>query len=239
MIDNDLATFPGATAIRRHLVGAVTISVDSGTLTIVNANRTGIERTLGVDLIYYHHSFKCFTMVQYKRMTGSTNPVYRPNSDASYHAELTRMRGFLKESAADIAQDPDAYRLGANPFFFKLCAAQQEQHWSRMLPGMYIPLDLWERLVSSETALGPQGGLAFGYENTHRRFNNSEFVRLVRGGWIGSCGDDSTRINEIIEHELAADKSVIAAIHQERKSSEEFLRDTRGRFASEDDPDGL
>ncbi len=103
----------------------------------VNANRTGIEKTLGVDLVYYHHSFDCFTMVQYKRMTGGEDqPVYRPDSDASYSAEIERMKQFLTCRSNDSPCDVSAYRIGENPFFFKLCEAKQEQHWSRMLPGM-------------------------------------------------------------------------------------------------------
>jgi hypothetical protein len=177
-------------------------------------------------------------MVQYKRMTGGEGHlVYRPDSDATYAAEISRMKAFLANRSGNPILDVGAYRIGENPFFFKLCAAQQDQHWSRMLPGMYVPLDLWERLLSSRSVVGPRGGIAVGYENTQRRLNNSDFVRLVRGGWIGSCGDDSKRINEIIEHELAADKSIIAAIHRERAASEEKLRDRRGRFASEDDPE--
>jgi hypothetical protein len=239
MIDNDLATFPGASAVRRHLIGAITVTLETGSLTIVNANRTGIEKTLGVDLIYYHHVFDSFTMVQYKRMTGRENPVYRPSADRSYFAEISRMKAFLSNRSTESSQDLQSFRLGTNPFLFKLCPAQNKEHWSRMLPGMYIPLDLWERFLSSEEVLGPRGGVAIGYDNTHRRFTNSDFVRLVRGGWIGSHGVDSQRINQIIEQELSADKSIIVAIHTERRMSEEFLRDARGRFASEDDSDAL
>jgi hypothetical protein len=108
-----------------------------------------------------------------------------------------------------------------------------------MLPGMYIPFDLWQRLLSSDQRLGPRGGVAIGYNNTSRKFNNSEFVRLVRGGWIGTWGVDSQSVTNIIERELAADKSVIAAIHKDRGVSEEYLRDSRGRFAPEDDPEAI
>jgi hypothetical protein len=238
MIDHDLNVFPGAEAITRHMVGAVKIETDTGTLTIVNANRTGIEKTLGVDLVYYHHSFGAFTMVQYKRLTGQ-GQVYRPSSDASYESELGRMRDFASLADNTELEDIFAYRLDSNPFYFKFCASRQWNHWSRMLPGMYLPLRLWERFISSNEALGPRGGIAIGYDNAHRRMNNSEFIKLVRGGWIGSHGANSSVINKIIERELGANKSVVAAIHHENKSPGEYLRDTHGRFASEDDPDAL
>jgi hypothetical protein len=177
MVDHDLASFPGSSALRRNMVGAVTISTETGELTIVNANRTKIEKTLGVDLIYYHHDFRSFVMVQYKRMTGSSSPVYRPSGDPSYVAEIHRMKQFIKPQSESPESnhkpsDMNAFRLAPNPFFFKLCASEQHQHWSRMLPGMYIPLDLWEKLLASESSLGPKGGLALGYENVRRRLNN-------------------------------------------------------------------
>jgi hypothetical protein len=194
---------------------------------------------LGVDLIYYHHAFDCFTMVQYKRMTGDDPPAYRPNSDGSYAAEVRRMKEFLANGTPGTTSHVEDYRIGQNPFFFKLCPADHEQHWTRMLPGMYIPLDLWERVLKSSRAVGPRGGVSVSYENALRRFNNSEFVRLVRGGWVGSSGRESERISTIIEQELAANKSVVAAIHRERSTVDDKLRDRRGRFASDDDPESF
>jgi hypothetical protein len=46
MIVHDALTFPGMTDLQPDLVGAVRVSTASGTITILNANRTGIERTL-------------------------------------------------------------------------------------------------------------------------------------------------------------------------------------------------
>lgn len=239
MIDNDLASFPGAQAMRRHMVGAVRIETDSGSLTILNANRTGIEHTLGVDLIYFHHIFNSFTLVQYKRMTGNRHPIYRPNADASYHEEISRMRSFSSRADNDEEIDLLSYRMESNPFFFKFCAAQRTGYWGRMLQGMYIPLRLWETFIESDLAKGPKGGRIIGFDNAQRWLNNSEFVRLIRGGWIGSHGADSESISEIIERELSANKSLIAAVHREEKSPDEYLRDSRGRFASESDPDAM
>ena len=88
MIAHDVLTFPGITALQPDLVGTVRVSTASGTLTILNANRTRVERTLGVDLVYYNHRYNSFTMVQYKRMRGDDNPVYRPGSDRNLEKEL-------------------------------------------------------------------------------------------------------------------------------------------------------
>lgn len=239
MIDHDMASFPGSSAMRRYLVGAVSVETESGSLTILNANRTKIENTLGVDLIYYHHSFRSFTMVQYKRLVGHPAPVYRPDADSSYANEVQRMRRFLLDSKPATGEDLVSYRLDAKPFFFKFCTSVHDGHWSRMLPGIYMPLELWDLFIASHEARGPRGGLCVGYDNASRRLNNSEFARLVRGGWVGSCGVDSERVNRIVETELASDKSIIAAIHDETRSLDEYLRDTRGRFAAENDPEAL
>jgi hypothetical protein len=62
------------------------------TLTICNTNRTTIEKTLGVDLIYYHHTYNSFVLIQYKRMTqeGVENKyIYRPKNDKNYKKEIT------------------------------------------------------------------------------------------------------------------------------------------------------
>jgi hypothetical protein len=88
MIDHDFSSFPGAKAIARHMVGAARIRTQSGTLTIVNANRTGIESTLGVDLVYFHDVFNSFTMVQYKRL-----PVRRASVSTNFRCILWLNQG--------------------------------------------------------------------------------------------------------------------------------------------------
>ena len=70
MVSHDAKAMPGWFPEPENLIGVVKLSRRDGTehLTIVNANRTSIETTLGVDLVYYLHSYRSFVMVQYKRM---------------------------------------------------------------------------------------------------------------------------------------------------------------------------
>ena len=240
MIEHDIAAFPGADSIRRHLVGAVKIETDMGALTIVNANRSKIEHTLGVDLVYYNHKFNSFVLVQYKRLTGLPNPVYRPNSDPNYKLEISRMKNFQKNLPDQNDNDYFNYRLQNNPFYFKLCNAQQHSQWSaRMLSGMYFPIDLWERFLLSDAAKGPRGGISVNWENAERRLTNTDFSRLVKGGWVGSSGKQSENLNKILETNLAEKRSIIAAIQSPKLATDDLLRDTHGRFASVDDPDSL
>ncbi|MBW9275181.1 MAG: hypothetical protein K1563_15985 [Candidatus Thiodiazotropha sp. (ex. Lucinisca nassula)] len=239
MIENDLAQFPGVEQMRRHLVGAVVIQTESGKLTLLNSNRTKIENTLGVDLVYYHHSYGAFVLIQYKRLTGNPEPIYRPDSDSSYKEEVSRMRKFLHENPFEDSSQIEEYRMNKNPFFFKFCNSNSKDHWSRMTPGMYIPLELWEKFIVSDQSVGPRGGRFIGYENSQRWLNNSEFVALVRKGWVGSSNSMSKNINSIIADKLAANRSVVYAIHEKRKEPEEHLRDGRGRFSSENDMDAI
>lgn len=239
MINHDLSVLPGGELVQRYAVGAAQFESSTGLLTIVNANRNGIERTLGVDLVYYHHVFRSFTLVQYKRLSGESGQVYRPKSDPSYSSEIERMRRFRAARDSRPPADAHSYRLNQNEFYFKLCSSTLKGFWSRMLPGMYVPLDLWELFISSTEAHGPRGGLVVSFDNLKRRFNNTEFVGLVRNGWIGSADMDSRRINDIIERELSADKSIMVASHSDTRNINDYLRNPLGQFASEDEPDTL
>lgn len=235
MIAHDALTFPGTSTLHADLVGAVRLSTSSGTLTILNANRTGIERTLGVDLVYYNHRYDSFVLVQYKRMRGDENPVYRPGNDGNLEKELSLMRSFLRDSSA-VEPTYETYRLLDNPFFLKLCKAYSPGDWNgRMLQGMYFPLQLWDLLVESPAAKGPLGGIAIGFDGAKRRLTNSEFTRLLREGWIGTNVKNTERINDILVEQLAGGHSLILAEHDPDRIAVDYLRDSLGRFAPEED----
>jgi hypothetical protein len=91
-IGQDHEVFPGMKVARRDIVGSVVLSDGKEYLTILNCNRQPLERTLGVDLIYYSHRFDSFILVQYKRMTQGKGgwPEYRPESVATLeHADAS------------------------------------------------------------------------------------------------------------------------------------------------------
>lgn len=235
MIQNDLTQLLGAEVVQRFIIGAVQVESEHGSLTIVNANRTPIERTLGVDLVYYHHTYRSFTLVQYKRLTGTGRRAYRPSADASYGEEIARMKSLRCSERGDAIID---FRMLARPFYFKLCDAQQDHFMSRMLPGMYIPLDLWDILMASPTVKGPKGGVAVSFESAGRYMSNSEFSQLLRAGWIGTHVADEPQLSAILQSSLASGHSVLAAVHKKQPSPDSSLRDQRGRYASDEDWDG-
>ena len=130
----------------------------------------------------------------------------------------------------------ETYRLADCPFFLKLCKADSPGDWNgRMLQGMYFPLQLWDLLLKSPSAKGPGGGIAIGFDTAKRRLTNSEFTRLLREGWLGTSIQDTQRINDILVEQLAAARSVVAVVHEPDRFTTDYVRDSIGRFASEED----
>ncbi len=239
-INHDHTVFPGMTVSRRDIVSAVTLTDGTEQITILNCNRQPLERTLGVDLIYYSYRFKAFVLVQYKRMIGENGiPGYRPHSDSNHAKELVRMRvaeQLLQTTPNGASNEPTCFRLSSAPFFVKLCEAKAPIALdSGMVTGMYVPLQLWEFLLSSPTVVGPKGGVNVTWDNCTRRLSNSEFTNLLRYGWIGSSESHTQKLSEIIEQVLSSGRMLILAATEPGTGSRDYRRDNWGRFASEGD----
>lgn len=213
MIENDARVFGDWVPAEAHRWG-IEFQRDGEKLTIVNANRHGIERTLGVDLVYYHHRFASFIMVQYKRMTLEDDQVFRYRaSDESYRQELARMQAFaaLHPPSRSLARLED-YRLHSNGFYFKLCPAIDFRPYAAdIIRGMYIPLDYWESLIAAPEARGPRGGIGITYDNVGRYITNTLFIDLVQEGWIGTKVEATASLEEILRYSLESGHSLILA----------------------------
>lgn len=244
LINHDQSTFPGMEVARRDVVGSVVLRNNDDYLTILNCNRQPLEQTLGVDLIYYNHRFDSFVLVQYKRMTQTrqSQPEYRPRADRSHATEIKRMievEKVLRKSGSSETNSIEAFRLSGRPFYIKLCESKAKAILDAgMVPGMYVPLGLWRRLLRSASVRGPRRGIAITWENCSRRLSNGEFTNLLRHGWIGSAAGQSRTLAQIIENVLSSGRMLILASTSAAGSSRDWRRDSLGRFASEDDPDG-
>ena len=109
LIDYDASVFDGWKLVERDAVGRAVFAEGQNLLTVINVNRSAIERTLGVDLVYFNHRFRSFVLVQYKRMRReSGRSVYRP--DKGLEKELRRMREL---PLSPDSEDPTQYRLHA------------------------------------------------------------------------------------------------------------------------------
>jgi len=213
MVIHDSQVFGDWKKIKQYVVGAAEFEKDGHRLTIMNVNRHKIEETLGVDLLMYHHTYNSYVLVQYKKMTkDGESLVYRP-IDNSYLSEINRMEEFQKQIKTIIdVSSPKHFRLNGEFFYFKLCAATLEDPLStKMIPGMYFPLQYWKMLLSSNDILGERGGKKISYSNVSRYLNNTLFVELVQNGWIGSQLSNTDIITEQIQHSISGGKSIILA----------------------------
>ncbi len=242
MINHDHNVFPGFETVQRYCQASVELESEGQTLTIVNVNRLTVEQTLGVDLIYYHHTFDSFVLVQYKRLVpegSSKRPIYRPNSDSSLGKEMERMKQWSEylETLSESASSLNDVRLSSRPFYLKLCNAVVKSGLDpSLIKGMYLPLDLWDLLLDDDSARGPRGGVAISWDTCKRKLNNTTFTTLLKGGWIGSSKGASAHLSMILEKLLGANRMVIIAAAKPAIDAEDYRRDDYGRFADHDDP---
>lgn len=200
-IDYDAGRFLDFGRIERPN-GIVHFANGNERLTVLNVNRRPLEQVTGADLIYHNESQESFVLVQYKTMAregdpGETKLVVRPSSDGNLESELDRMRQFV-EALGD--GTVDQWRLHPGFCFLKLCRPVLDLDYPEreLVGGMYLPLEYWDLLAISPEVKGPRGGIVMTYENVPRRIDNSLFVELVRGGWIGSRAETTTTITDLV-----------------------------------------
>jgi hypothetical protein len=152
----------------------------------MNVNRTSIEGTLGVDLLYYNHVHEAFTLVQYKRLGDGG---YYPSSDGSYSKELARMMEVEAGSSrmSEDARSLRGYRMHEGLCYLKFCDTVTFSPLSNsLITGLYVPLDYWN-LVSSVGPRTKRGAFLVDRTSLQRHLDNVIFCRLVADGWIGIC----------------------------------------------------
>jgi len=214
-IDYDAGRFLDFERIERPN-GMVQFSRGEERLTVLNVNRRPLEQLTGADLIYHNETHGSFVLVQYKTMSreedddGKTRLVYRPTSDANLASELERMRAL-----AEVPGDGSAEQWRLNPgfCFIKLCrpVVNLDYPERELVGGMYLPLSYWDLLLASPATEGPRGGRVLSYDTVTRRFDNSLFVELVRGSWIGSRTETTETITDLVLQGLDANRSVTVA----------------------------
>lgn len=218
MVVNDLMNLPGHEIIKTAPYNSVVFENDRSKLTVVLANRLPLEKQLGTDLIYYNETFSCFLMIQYKAMEEEAGEsVYRfPNQQLT--EEIDRMKaviGELKKCAPNM--EADGYRLSENPFFLKICPRIVFNPDNvGLVKGMYLPLDYWELLSEHPSLVGPKGGRRLSYRNVRRYFDNSAFVTIASGGWVGTNINQSTVLQEAIRSTLDSGRAVVFAVNVEK-----------------------
>jgi hypothetical protein len=223
MLEHDARVFGNWSIFQDCQIGAVRFFKNNEYLTVMNVNRSKIENTLGVDLVYYQHKYKSYVMVQYKRLLKDDygNFYYRP--DASFRKEVAKMNHFdniLHKAKGGEKINPAGYRLNIGPFYFKFCNSTSYNPTStELLSGMYLPLEYWDILEKSGKLSGPKNGIRLTYENSDRHFNNTHFVNLVERGWIGSRIKTAYLISKIIKNSLQVKKSIILGMSSSKEDN--------------------
>jgi hypothetical protein len=217
-ISHDSRIFGGWEHLGEGATGVVEFSDGRQRLTVVNVNRRPVERALGLDLVYYHHDYASFVLVQYKLMRDEASPgggesrlFYRPSADGNLTDELSRMRKIVSTPLSDGV--PGTYRLHAGACYIKLCRPTTFAATStELVKGLYIPLDYWDVLNASRDVVGPRGGIRLGYETVRRYLNNSLFIALVERAWVGSRGVTTSDIINVVRKGADAGRSVTLAV---------------------------
>lgn len=210
LIDHDVGRFLAWVQVPNVRVGWHTFTEGRRQIFIMNANRTAVERTLGVDVVYLNQTTRSFILVQYKKMrresTGRGDSLfYRPDDDID--AELKRMAR-IDELCARVNGD---FRLLPSACWMKLCEPDPNIiDPATLIKGMYFAREHFLELMTS--CKGPRGGTRIGYENAPRYLNNTMFTNLVADGWIGSSGPATKEIERLIRDSLETGHAVMVGI---------------------------
>lgn len=215
MIINDFKYFKDWEIINEFNNNVHVFSDGINKVSVMNANRTPIETTIGVDLFYYNHIFKNYIFVQYKRLTKSGNQYnYNIKSDSSFIKEIERMSTFESYHINDDDYKTDIidYRISDEMFYFKFCRDEQDILTKDLSKGMYLPKSYIEFYINNTK------NKSISYEMVDRYLNNTMFIDMVKTGFFGSKFRDSQGISNLLNSIIASGKSLIIAV-KDRDSS--------------------
>ena len=210
MINHDANVFGDWIRVRAEQAGPIRFIRNGQLLTTMNVNRHSVERTLGVDLLYYHHLYRSYVFVQYKRMDKGKRTPWHYRPDEQCHKQLHKMQAererlrTVDQSLGTLAD----YRLRSEMFYFKLCRSITDEPYStNMIDGIYLPLDYWE--VMLENMKDRQDKVIFNEGNIGRNFNNTLFIELVQNGWIGARCLQASLLDDVIGYVVDQGHSLI------------------------------
>jgi hypothetical protein len=209
LINADATTFGRMKVVRElPVAGHVFEGRDGRRLTILNVNREPLETTTGVDLIYYSVNFDAYVIVQYKRLRPDEHGgrAFRPTSDPRLGEQLEKMKALAESTTTQPTSSTDV-RLGGGWAYVKLCDPYAAVRSGDLVRGMYVDARVWD-VVSAES-LGPNGGVAMGWDTVPRYLSNSQFAELVGDGWIGSRGAQTSAVESLVAAAVAQGRSAM------------------------------
>lgn len=209
IIEHDMALFGNWTPKHPEYKGARVYSDGTTKVTLLCVDRSPIETTTGVDLIYHFDTFDSFVMVQYKRMSDG---IYRP--EARCHEQVNCMaqtHGRLVSESQPVSEKD--FRLSSNPFYFKICeGAIPIEHNESLVEGMYFPIGQWQLILTDPSSRGPRDGVAISRKIAPRWLSNTEFIDIAKKGWIGTTQAAGRKwVRELVQQSLGGARSLILA----------------------------
>lgn len=214
MIQNDLQALPGYSFVKSLPCNAALFENSQTRLTVIVTNRQPLEESLGADLIYYNETYASFVFVQYKAMEpGGVSPVFRlPN--LQLEKEIQRMKSTLQALASSVDRgSAEDFRLNANPFFLKFCSRLIfDPDSTKLTPGIYLPLDLWDRLAADPKLIGPRGGIGLSFANAGRYLDNTHFAHFVSNAWVGTNHAQSSMLEDLIRQSIETGRTITLAM---------------------------
>lgn len=205
VVHSDAAQLPGFDAISSDVTGRAVFHKGDERLVIYTANKLPLEKMLGVDLIYINETRSNVVMIQYKMLEEDKKANgdwhFRPNKQL--RDEIARM----KIPAIQVATSD--YRLNRNPFFFKFVKRKivDDSHQSFL-----VSLDHLNHIITSPTAKGPKGGVRMSYDALDGTYlREADMVGLIRSGYVGTHGAETTALATIIDAVAKGNKAVVLA----------------------------
>lgn len=164
-------------------------------------DHTPLETAMGVDLLLYQEHYKSFLLLQYKamekdRIVKGWSYLVNGTNLLPQLQTMQRIREALPFEAPHNLRDQ---RLSQEPFYFKFCERRALQPSDEGLTaGITMSAPHLAHFLNLPEAVLQGHGQRVGYENCPRYLNNSEFVSLARGGWIGCQGATTGAIARIV-----------------------------------------
>lgn len=167
-------------------------------LLVKNINVSMPEARTGADLVYVSPSPASVVVVQYKlleRLATTDELIFRP--DGRLVDQVDRMCR-LSSTKEQVAHHTDV-RLRDSMAFVKFVDPTEQRTTSARnvrLTGHYHPVDYAAQMLEMP-ASGPRGGVVHRISDW-RSIDGQTFARLVRDRWVGSRGDVTAELFEIL-----------------------------------------
>ena len=223
LILRDLEGEPEWDLVKKHRYPAKTFQSGDTVLTIILANKLELELEiqLGVDLIYVNETLNSAVFVQYKMFKGvDGEDGYRPDKQLSKEIQrIDEAMKILDQTPPDLSCD--GYRLGGDPFFLKFCTKLLEHDQEGHVPGHYIPVSYWKRLVLTPQVQGPRGGIVVKPDTLGRHFTPTAFKDLVTRGWIGTSALATKIVVPAIKVAMEGKRLVVLAVQSKAPEDED------------------